>query len=535
MIDTQKRVWSRGLVVKVTAAVIAVVGVVLSALTAVFSGIGWDAPFEVELGSVLLVTSADSQSVEVLTNAVATQDLSKGPQIFWLAQALGSILPLEPWTGSIEDPNNYALLGLSSVLLGTVGIGLLATGIGIALRSAGLGWVAFALMTTMPLWVGLSAVDYRDTQVASGLAAVSAAGVLLITNPRTRAILYAAGGFAAVGAYLAIGGRSGSVLLLIVLLAWIVGTTLIVRRNDLKVALIHSALVAAGALVGAVLAVASHPIGRYSPIAWLVEAVEFASANPNVMLVRVMGQNVTSSESPWWYVPAWLIAQLPLLTLVVVALVAVGFFWWKPRSRRGSPTATAVILLLGQAVALPTLVLLARPNIYDGIRHFLFMIPALFGLLAVAAWSLRGRRPLRSTVNHPLGTAAILWTLIAVAALSAFASARWYPYSYAFVNPVAGAIKEPRIWEYDYWGLATREAISQLETTTGASEIFIRPSARSALPFGGRDFEDYLEDPSGRWAGVTFFRFDAELPQQCEPTIVISRDGIPLAEAGTCS
>jgi len=527
--------WNREGVVKGTAAFIAVIGVFLSALTAVFSGIGWDAPFEVELGSVLLVTSADSDGVQTLTNAVATQDLSKGPQIFWLAQVLGSILPIDPWTGSIEDPNNYALLGLSSVLLGTLGIGLLASSIGIALRSAGLGWVAFALMTTMPLWVGLSAVDYRDTQVASGLAAVSAAGVLVITKPRTRAILVTAGVFATVGAYLAIGGRSGAVLLLLVLLTWIVGTTLIVRRSDLRRALAHSAVVSAGASIGAALAVASHPIGRYSPIAWLMEAVEFASANPNVMLVRVMGQNITSSESPWWYVPAWLVAQLPLLTLLVMSLVAVAFFWWKPRSGRGSVTTAAGIMLFGQAVALPTLVLLARPNIYDGIRHFLFMIPAIFGLLAVAAWSLRQRRSPRATNSRPLSATVILWTLIVVAALSAFASARWYPYSYAFVNPIAGAVKEPRIWEYDYWGLATREAIARLEASTDATDIFIRPSARSALPFGGQDFENYLDDPSGRWAGVTFFRFDAELPHECEPTIVISRDGIPLAEAGPCS
>ena len=535
MTEVCDRVRSHHIAVKVAAAIIVIFGVLLSALTAVFGGIGWDAPFEVELGSVLLVTSADSESVEVLTNAVATQDLSKGPQIFWLAQALGSTLPLAPWTGAMADSGNYALLGLSSVALGTVGIVLLATSIGVALRSARLGWVALALMTTMPLWVGLTAVDYRDTQVASGLAAITGAGLLLTTKPHTRPILVAAGVFATVGSYLAIGGRSGSVLLLIVLLAWIVGTTLIVHRKSPRVALTHTAVASTGALLGATLAVASHPIGRYSPISWLMEAVEFASANPNVMLVRVMGQNITSSESPWWYVPAWLLAQMPLLSLVVIALVAVGFFWWKPRVTRDSPIAAAGIVLLGQAVALPTLVLLARPNIYDGIRHLLFMIPAIFGLLAVAAWSLRGRQPLRSSINRPLGTTVILWTLIAVAAVSAFASARWYPYSYAFVNPAAGAIKEPRIWEYDYWGLATREAISRLEETTDASDIFIRPSARSALPFGGQDFEDYLEDPRGRWAGVTFFRFDAELPQECEPTLVISRDGIPLAEAGPCS
>ena len=518
----------------VGAALLAAIGISLSLLTAVHSGIGWDAPFEVELGSVLLTTTANTESVEVLRNAVATQDLSKGPQIFWLAQALGSILPIESWTGVVEDPHNYALLGLGSVLLGTLGIGLLAVSLGMALHSKMLALVSFALMTTMPLWVGLSAVDFRDTQVAAGLAAVTGAAMLLAATPRSRAVLFTASFFAAVGAYLAIGGRSGSVLLLIALSAWLLVVTLIQRRHHLRLAITQSLVVFAGAAVGGALAVVSHPMGRYSPIDWLVEAVQYASANPNVMLVRVMGRNITSDQSPWWYVPAWLTAQLPLATFVMAIAIVIAFFVLRPRAGLTQPSTTVAIALVGPAIAVPVAVLLARPNIYDGIRHFLFMVPALLSLLVVLAWSLADRRLPGGSDGRVVRASTLAWVLISVAALSAFAAGRWYPYSYAFVNPVAGAIKEPRIWEYDYWGLTTREAINRLQSTTDASAIFVRPSSRSALPFGGRDFEEYLADPSGDWAGITFFRFDAELPDECEPSFVISRDGIPLAEAGPC-
>ena len=519
---------------KWVALAIAAVAFALSALTALHSGIGWDAPFEVELSAVLLSTNADADSVEALRQAVATQDLSKGPQLFWLANALGTVLPGDGLTAEVSDPANYELLGLSSVVLGSLGLIALASAIGYALRKPLVGWLALAAMSTMPLWVGMAAVDYRDTQVASGLTAVTAAGVLAVANRKGAVRWWGMGGFAALGTYLAIAGRSGSVLLVIVVTAWIVAVVVVIRRNNLAECMRGSLTTAVGALLGGALAVVSHPLGRFDPSGWLVEAVQFASDNPNVMLVRVMGQNITSDQSPWWYVPAWLTAQLPLASLLIGLAAIVGFFIFRPRLSAASSESGPIIILLGQAVILPILILLARPNIYDGIRHFLFMVPALFSLVTLFVWSLRARQLPRPFGHRRIGEALVTWSIVLVTALSLFAAARWYPYSYAFVNPVAGAIKEPRIWEYDYWGLAAREAITRLQADSNVSRVFVRPSARSSIPFGGSAFEEYLEDPEGSWGGVTFLRFDAELPLECEATITISRDGIPLAKAGTC-
>lgn len=520
---------------KWAALAIAVIAFALSALTAVNSGIGWDAPFEVELSSALLNTSANTNSVEALRQAVATQDLSKGPQLFWLANALAAILPGDGLTTEIGDPHNYLLLGLSSVLLGSAGLIALASALGYALRRPLVGWLALAAMSTMPLWVGLAAVDYRDTQVASGLSAVTAAGVLCVANRSGVMRLWATAGLSGLGTYIAIAGRSGSVLLVMVIAAWIAAVALVLGRKNVIESIRTVAVFGAGTLVGGALAVVSHPLGRFDPMGWLVEAVQFASDNPNVMLVRVMGRNITSDQSPWWYVPAWLLAQLPLASLLVAAVSVFGLVLLKPRLSAASGEIGPIIILLGQAVLLPVLILLARPNVYDGIRHFLFLIPALFSAITVIVWSLRNRELPIALGERRIGEALVTWSLIAMTALSLFAAARWYPYSYAFVNPVAGAVKEPRIWEYDYWGLTTREAVARLQREYGTTMVFVRPGARSALPFGGKEFEEYLENPNREWAGVTFYRFDAELPVDCEIDFTISRDGIPLAEAGRCS
>ena len=514
---------------------LAAAGLGLAVATSIVGGIGWDGLYEVELGATLLQTTSDPASLQSLRQAWAPQDLSKGPLLFWVAQMIGSTTPLPMWTGNVLDPHNYQLMGISSVLLGLVGVGILAGSLAHLLHSRVMGLTVLGLTMTLPLWVGLSALDYRDTLVASGLAAVTGAGLLVASTSRPQRIGVLIAVFAGIGSLLAVGSRSGSVLILGALVSWIVLIGLVIRRHEMKRALLPCVALIGGASIGSALAVFSHPLGRTDPLLWLSDAVRLATDHPNVMLVRVLGQNITSNESPWWYVPAWLLAQSPLLTSAAFITIALSFATLKPHLSRSSAESRALVILLGPAVILPVAVVATGPNLFDGIRHLLFIVPPLFGFMATLAWSLVDRHlPLLSPRRH-VTTALVSWLLIGVIASSVFATARWFPYSYAFVNPVAGLIKEPRVWEYDFWGSTSREAITLLRNEYGVDQVFVRPSESSARPFGGRSYEEYLESPSGGWGGVTFFRFDAELPSECQASITIKRDGISLAQAGICS
>ena len=520
--------------VDVLLATLILAGLVLALFTPVIGGIGWDGPYEVELGTLLMQTTSDPASLQALRQAWAPQDLSKGPLLFWVSQILAATTPLETWSGEVLDPHNYVLMGMSSALIGFTGIAILAGCLAYTLRSRTVGLLALSLTMTLPLWVGLSALDYRDTQVASGLAAATGAGLLAIRahDGRLRTGLIAL--FSTIGGFLAVGSRSGSILLLGAIVVWILVITAIRHHRALRGQSAPISALIFGAVVGSGLAVASHPLGRADPISWLRDAVVLASDHPNVMLVRVLGQNITSNESPWWYVPAWLVAQLPVATSVAMTLMVVGFIVLKPRTPWRSPTTGAILVLLGPALVIPMLVVATGPNLFDGIRHMLFLVPALFALISAVAWSLVDRRIRGTRTDRRLTRSVVSWSLIVVVGLSLFATARWFPYSYAFVNPVAGAIKEPRIWEYDYWGTSSREAIELLRETGEVTEVFVRPNESSSRPFGGRSYEEYLKDSRGRWGAVTFFRFDAELPEGCTGTITIHRDGIPLAQAGPC-
>jgi hypothetical protein len=112
------------------------------------------------------------------------------------------------------------------------------------------------------------------------------------------------------------------------------------------------------------------------------------------------------------------------------------------------------------AAVFPVLVTVAtRPAMYNGIRHFVFLMPpfAVLGGLA-AAWIAR-RLP-------RYGVAAIAATsivLVAGIASTVVEMMRLHPYEYTHFNHIAGGVAgaRPR-YMIDYWGLSMTQASRQL-------------------------------------------------------------------------
>ena len=128
--------------------------------------------------------------------------------------------------------------------------------------------------------------------------------------------------------------------------------------------------------------------------------------------------------------------------------------------------------------------------IYDGIRHLLFLVPALLAVPAVALAMLDRRPGMKPRVRSLLAGGAVI-----VVAASLFASIRWAPYSYAFINPVAGHDGDSRSWELDYWGVTGREGVTRLEKL-GLSPVYVSPTPRVGVAWGA----NRGGNPSG-WEG----------------------------------
>jgi hypothetical protein len=167
------------------------------------------------------------------------------------------------------------------------------------------------------------------------------------------------------------------------------------------------------------------------------------------------GALVPVTEMPRSYVPTLLALQLPeiflALALAGIAGATVGV------CRRDLPARRrAILLLLVLAGTLPILVtVLAQPAMYNGIRHFLFVLPPLAVLGGLAgAWLITALW----RHSHWLAGAAGL-VMCAGLALPVVEMVRLHPYEYTYFNTVAGGVAAARTrYMLDYWGLSFKQA-----------------------------------------------------------------------------
>jgi hypothetical protein len=122
----------------------------------------------------------------------------------------------------------------------------------------------------------------------------------------------------------------------------------------------------------------------------------------------------------------------------------------------------AVLLALALAPTLPVIVTVAtRPGLYNGIRHFVFILPplAVLGGLAVAWTAQRLER------FGKLATAAGALALVVGVASPVIEMVRLHPYEYTYYNRLAGGAAGARTrYMLDYWGLSLTQASRELLT-----------------------------------------------------------------------
>ncbi|TPQ31427.1 hypothetical protein C2U70_24035 [Bradyrhizobium guangdongense] len=171
------------------------------------------------------------------------------------------------------------------------------------------------------------------------------------------------------------------------------------------------------------------------------------------------GALVSVPDMPWSYLPTLFALQLPEVLLVLMAGAVVGTFVMLPRKDVPARRKT-IMLMLTLAATLPLVIaMVKRPALYNGIRHFIFVIPPMAVLGGVAfAWLME-----RLRANHRSWQPVVLATFCFGLALSAAEMIRLHPYQYTHFNHVAGTVRgADERFMLDYWGLALKQASDEL-------------------------------------------------------------------------
>jgi len=175
------------------------------------------------------------------------------------------------------------------------------------------------------------------------------------------------------------------------------------------------------------------------------------------------GQLIPVIDMPRSYVPTLFAVQVPELLLALGLCGTAGAIFAIVRNADRSTDGAgrrAALLATVLAVILPVLItIVTRPAMYNGIRHFVFVLPP-FAVLAGLAGAHFVER-LRHYGKVAVGAGIV--ALSAGIASPIIDMARLHPYEYTDYNRLAGGVSHARQnYMLDYWGLSLTQASRQL-------------------------------------------------------------------------
>jgi hypothetical protein len=189
-------------------------------------------------------------------------------------------------------------------------------------------------------------------------------------------------------------------------------------------------------------------------------------SEPKLAFLRLLG---VSSEFPWTgstltagklypanfsidYYLLWLFAQTPLLVLAFFS-IGIYFFSRSIRINKFTDNNFVLIIFFIQFMAVPVYALISQSAIYNGLRHILFIYPAIAFFAAFGFLSLW--RVLKSSLQKKM----LLFTLIISIVAPNIEGFILRPFQQSYFNPAISAFYTVSTsWETEFLGTSFREA-----------------------------------------------------------------------------
>ena len=187
------------------------------------------------------------------------------------------------------------------------------------------------------------------------------------------------------------------------------------------------------------------------------------------------GKIISVTAMPADYLPRLFALKLPEIMLVL-GLAGVAGALFAATRRRLPLNRRANFVLVALAAILPILVaMLAHPAFYNGLRHFVFVVPPFAAIGGLAgAWLFE-----RAHAFGKAATAALAAIFVGSLALPVSDMVRLHPYQYTAFNWASGGVRMAHEnYMLDYWGLAFKQAGIALRAKL--DELHLKP------PGGGR-------------------------------------------------
>jgi hypothetical protein len=212
-------------------------------------------------------------------------------------------------------------------------------------------------------------------------------------------------------------------------------------------------------MLGYVIMILAWPWAALAPLNPIRGLLAFSEFHYEIRTV-LAGRVYEMANVPRLYVPIYFLIRVPLLILIGVALAMLSVLLPRRAARFRQLQGRDIALVSLTAIFPLTCQVICRGPAFTGLRHFLFVLPALatlagIGLDAVLS-ALAARNRVVASGGLVIVTACFLW--------DAATLARLHPYEYLFYNPVVGGLEgASRRYDLDYWFSSMPEALNQLE------------------------------------------------------------------------
>ncbi|HST24330.1 MAG TPA: glycosyltransferase family 39 protein [Blastocatellia bacterium] len=210
------------------------------------------------------------------------------------------------------------------------------------------------------------------------------------------------------------------------------------------------------------------------------------------------GDRIEATDLPRDYLPTWFAISLPEFYFVSL-LIGAFFAYWFIRGFKNDEAHFERLIKTGMLIFAfcfpPLTAIILRSTLYNGLRHFLFIIPMLAVLAGISFAALFAS----NANNYAKATLASL--ILLSAGSTVFDMARLHPYQPIYFNRlIAGGLKNAaQRYDTDYWGMTYREGAEWvINNYRPQTEEKIRVASCST-PFIARYYFDQSEEAKQRF------------------------------------
>jgi len=202
------------------------------------------------------------------------------------------------------------------------------------------------------------------------------------------------------------------------------------------------------------------PAAQVRPIKQPLKGLWFATHFEQPIDVYFEGATISNKNLPWYYVLKWFLITMPEFYFFAFAagmIVSVKTFLVRrvKFSSLDKDRALEIFIILFGILFPIGYTVLTQPTDYDGIRHFLFVVPLL---AVIAAFSV-------TRILFKTGRSIFSMVLMILVFISATATAvdmiQLHPYQYIYFNRIfgKGVTEAAKSFETDYWGSSYKEGV----------------------------------------------------------------------------